>query len=77
MWLYDNQDSREEFLQDWFVTQPTKKEAIDKNTKGHKKKREIFKLAIDGMNKTDSNSPFILQKITFNLFFALFDNWTE
>ena len=30
--------------------------------------RAICKLALDGMNKTDSNSPIILQKITFNLF---------
>ena len=30
--------------------------------------RVICKLALDGMNKIDSNSPTILQKITFNLF---------
>ena len=30
--------------------------------------RAICKLAIGRMNKTDSNSPIILQKITFNLF---------
>ena len=30
--------------------------------------RAICKLALDGMNKTYSNSPIILQKITFNLF---------
>ena len=30
--------------------------------------RAIFKLALDGMNKTDSNSLIILQNITFNLF---------
>ena len=35
---------------------------------GRKNIRAICKLALDGMNKTDSNSPIILQKITFNLF---------
>ena len=30
--------------------------------------RAICNLALDGMNKTDNNSPNILQKITFNLF---------
>ena len=30
--------------------------------------RAICKLALEGMNKTDSNYPIILQKITFNLF---------
>ena len=30
--------------------------------------RAIFKLALDGMNKTDSNYPIILQKTTFNIF---------
>ena len=30
--------------------------------------RAIFKLALNGMNKIDSNSPIISQKITFNLF---------
>ena len=33
--------------------------------------REICKLALDGMKKTDSNSPTIFQKITFNLFHAI------
>ena len=68
LWLYVNQDLREEFLQDWFVTQLTDKYVIDENTKGRKNMRAICKLALDGMNKTDSNSPIILQKITFNLF---------
>ena len=44
------------------------KESIDANTKGCKNMREIFNLALDGMKKTDSNHPIILQKITFNLF---------
>ena len=77
LWLYDNQDLREEFIHYWFVTQLTEKEAIDANTKGRKNMRAICKLALDGMNKTDSNSPIILQKITIILFFALFDNKTE
>ena len=68
LWLYDNQELREDFLQDWFVTQLIEKEKIDANTKGSKNMRAICKLDIDGMNKTDSNSPIILQKITFNLF---------
>ena len=68
LWIYDNQDLRQQFLQDWFVTQLIKKETIDANTKGRKNMREIYKLALDGMNKTDSNYPIIFQKITFNLF---------
>ena len=48
--------------------QLTKKEAIDTNTKGQTNMRAICKLALDGMNKTDSNSPIILKKTTFNLF---------
>ena len=68
LWIYDNQDLRQQFLQDWFVTQLIKKETIDANTKGRKNMREIYKLALDGMNKTDSNYSIIFQKITFNLF---------
>ena len=68
LWLYDNQDLREEFLQDWFLTQLIDKEAINANTKGCKNMRVFCKLALDGMNKTDSDFPIILQKITFNLF---------
>ena len=68
LWLYKNQDLREEFLQDWFVTQLIDKEAIDANTKGRKNMREIRKIAIYGMNRTDSNPSTSLQKITFNLF---------
>ena len=68
LWLYVNQDLREEFLQDWFVTQLIEKEAIEANKKGRKNMRSIYKLALDEMNKTDINSPIILQKITFNLF---------
>ena len=45
---------------------------IDSNTKGRKNMRAICKLAFDGMNKTDSNSPIISQKITFNLFSRYF-----
>ena len=41
---------------------------IDANTNGRKNMRDIFKLALDGINKTDSNYPIILKKITFNLF---------
>ena len=77
LWLYVNQDLREEFIQDWFVTQLIQKEAIEANKKGCKNTRSICKLALDEMNKTDINSPIILQKITFNLFFALFENKTE
>ena len=68
LWLYDNQYLREEFLQDWFVMQLIEKEAIESNKKGQKNTRSICKLDLDGMNKTDINSPIILQKITFNLF---------
>ena len=41
---------------------------INGNTKGRKNMRAMYKLPPDGMNKTDSNSPIILQNITFNLF---------
>ena len=68
LWIYDNQDLREEFLQEWFVRQLIKKYVIDANTKGRKNMRAICKLAIYGMNKIESNSPIVLQKITFNLF---------
>ena len=67
LWFYDNQDLRGEFLHDWFVTQLIKKETINANTKLRKNMRAICKLALDGMNKIDSNSPIILQNITFNL----------
>ena len=67
LWLYDNQNIIEGFLQ---------KELIHANTKGRKNMRAICKLAIDGMNKTDINYPIILQNITFNLF-TLFDNNME
>ena len=39
LWLYGNQDLREDFLQDWFVTKRTEKEAIDATTKGRKNMR--------------------------------------
>ena len=68
LWLYDNQDLRGEFLQDCFIMQLIKKESIDANTRRRKKTRAICKLALDGMNKTYSNSCNILQKITFNIF---------
>ena len=42
LWLYENQDLREEFLQYWFVTQLIEKETIDANTKGRKNTRAIF-----------------------------------
>ena len=58
----------EEFLQDWFVTQLIGKEAIDANTKGRKNTRAICKIALDGIKKTDINSPIILKEITFKLF---------
>ena len=48
--------------------QRIEKEAIDVNTKGRKNMILMCKLDLDGMNKTDSNSPIVLQKITFNLF---------
>ena len=51
LWLYDNQDLREKFLQDWFVMQLIKKEAIYTNKKGRKNMRAICKLAFDGMKK--------------------------
>ena len=51
LWLYKNQDLREEFLQDWFVKQLIKKEATNANTKGHKITRAICNLALDGMKK--------------------------
>ena len=68
LWIYENQDLIEEFLQDWFVTQIIEKEAIDANTKGRKNMRVICKLSLDGINKTDSNYPIIFHKITFNFF---------
>ena len=68
LWLYDNQYLREEFLQNCFVTKLVEKEAIDENTKGCKNMRAICNLALDGMNKIDSNSPIILQNITLNIF---------
>ena len=60
LWLYDNQYLREDFLQDWFVTQFIEKEAIDSNTKGRKNMRVICKLAPDRTDKTDINSLIIL-----------------
>ena len=40
--------------------------------------RAISKLALDGMNKTYSNYPIILQKITFNLFsYYLTTRWNK
>ena len=41
---------------------------IGANKKGQKIMRSICKLALDGMNKTDSNSPILLQKTTSKLF---------
>ena len=61
LWLYDNQDLRGEFLQDWLVTQLIEKEVIDTNTKVCKNMSAICKLAPDGMKKTNSNSPMIFQ----------------
>ena len=57
LWLYNNQDLIEEFLQDWSVTQLIEIEEINANTKEKNTMRAIFELAIDGMNKTDSNYP--------------------
>ena len=54
------------------------KESIGANTKARKNIRAVCKLALDGMNKTDSNSPIILQKITFNLFlYYLTTRWNK
>ena len=51
LWLYNNQDLREDFIQDWFVTQLIEKESIHTNTKGCNNTRAICKLYLDGMKK--------------------------
>ena len=71
LWIYKNQDLREEFLRDWFVTQLIEKESINANTKGCKNMRAICKLSLDVMNKIDINYPILLQKMTFNLFLII------
>ena len=77
LWICYNQYLRGEFLQYWFVTQLIEKEAIDIKTKGRKNMRAIYNLSLDGKSKIDINSPSILQKKHFNLFFACFDKNTE
>ena len=45
-----------------FVMKVIQKESIDENTKERKNIREIYKLALYGMNKIDSKSPYYFEK---------------
>ena len=71
LWLYDNDEYREEYLHDWKVTELITAETLDSHNhriKGRSNMRLVCKVALDNTNKTDKNCPIILRKITFNLF---------
>ena len=72
LWLYDSDEMREEFLQDWMVEKMNRADSLDQRTNGTRRSRpavrEVCKQALDSINKTDKKCPIILNKLTFNLF---------
>ena len=72
LWLYDNEETREELLQDWMVEKMDRAvsldEASDRSRRSRPAVRRVCKQALDNINKTDKNCPIVLTKLTFNLF---------
>ena len=72
LWLYDNEEYREELLQDWKVYRLNRVASSNQPTNGTKKScpvvREVCHKALDDINKADDNCPILLNKLTFNLF---------
>jgi hypothetical protein len=78
LWLYDNDELREELLHDWMVdvlnNTTIQDREHDEGLTSAKKKgkrtntRAAIKRALQAINPTEKNSPIILEKFTFNVF---------
>jgi len=70
LWIYDNEEIREEFLHDWMVNQLIDAEAEDNIlcSKNRKHVRAVCRAALESINKNDDNCPIVLSKLCFNLF---------
>ena len=72
LWIYNNEERREELLHDWMVVQLIQAEAEDHQTprtqKSRPNARAVCKAALESINKVDKNCPIVLSKISFNLF---------
>ena len=72
LWLYDNEEHREEVLCDWMVEDLNRADSLDQATNGTRRAypvvRTVCKKALDSINKVDNNCPILLNKLTFNLF---------
>ena len=73
LWLYDNEEHREEVLRDWMVEDLNRADSLDQATNGTRRTRPAVraacKKALDNINKVDKNCPILLNKLIFNLFF--------
>ena len=72
LWLYGNEELREEVLRDWMVEKlhrtVNEDDATDASRKNRPAARAACKEALMNINKVDDNCPIILKKLTFNLF---------
>ena len=72
LWLYDNEEYREDVLRDWMVERLDRATSSDQATNGTRRSRpavrEVCRKALDDINKADDNCPILLNKLTFNLF---------
>ena len=72
MWIYNNEELREEVLHDWMVEQMNRVDSLDQATNGTRRNcptvRQAYKKALHDINKADNNCPIILCKLTFNMF---------
>ena len=72
LWLYDNEEVREDVLSDWMVEKLHRANSLDssseRTTRSRPAARLVCKQVLDNMNKVDNNCPIVLNKLTFNLF---------
>ena len=72
LWLYDNEEMREEVLRDWMVDRLNRATSSDEATNATRRGRPAVRAecrkAIDNINKADQNCPILLNKLTFNVF---------
>ena len=72
LWLYDNEEYREDVLRDWMVEKLDRATSSDQATNGTRRSRpavrEVCRKALDNINRADDNCPILLNKLTFNLF---------
>ena len=61
LWLYDNEEHREEVLRDWMVEDLNRADSLDQATNGTRRTRPAVraacKKALDNINKVDNNCP--------------------